>query len=61
MDTGSNYLAFSDDSIEKLIKPHMREKYENAVKSFSEANIKIHEANIILQKEWGLINSLSAT
>ena len=39
----------------------MREKYENAVKSFSEANIKIHEANIILQKEWGLINSLSAT
>ncbi len=28
MDTDSNYFAFSDDSIDKLIKPHMREEYE---------------------------------
>jgi hypothetical protein len=31
MDTDSNYIqyiAFSEDSIEKLIKPHMREEYE---------------------------------
>jgi hypothetical protein len=28
MDTDSNYFAFSEDSIEKLIKPHMREEYE---------------------------------
>jgi len=29
MDTDSNYFAFSEDSIEKLIKPHMREEYDN--------------------------------
>ncbi len=29
MDTDSNYFAFSEDSIEKLIKPEMREEYEN--------------------------------
>jgi hypothetical protein len=29
MDTDSNYFAFSEDSIEKLIKPHMREEYNN--------------------------------
>ncbi len=28
MDTDSNYIAFSEDSIEKLIKPHIREEYE---------------------------------
>ncbi len=28
MDTDSNYFAFSEDSIEKLIKPHVREEYE---------------------------------
>jgi hypothetical protein len=28
MDTESNYLAFSEDSIEKLIKSEMREEYE---------------------------------
>jgi hypothetical protein len=28
MDTDSNYFAFSEDSIDKLIKPHMREEYE---------------------------------
>jgi hypothetical protein len=28
MDTDSNYFAFSEDSIEKLIKPEMREEYE---------------------------------
>jgi hypothetical protein len=28
MDTDSNYFAFSEDNIEKLIKPHMREEYE---------------------------------
>jgi hypothetical protein len=28
MDTDSNYFAFSEDSIEKLIRPHMREEYE---------------------------------
>ncbi len=27
MDTDSNYIAFSEDSIEKLIKPEMREEY----------------------------------
>jgi hypothetical protein len=28
MDTDSNYFAFSEDSVEKLIKPHTREEYE---------------------------------
>jgi len=28
MDTDSNYFAFSEDSIEKLIKPEMRDEYE---------------------------------
>ena len=28
MDTDSNYFEFSEDSIEKLIKPHMRDEYE---------------------------------
>jgi hypothetical protein len=28
MDTDSYYFAFSKDSIEKLINPHMREEYE---------------------------------
>jgi hypothetical protein len=28
MDTDSNYFAFSEDSIDKIIKPHMREEYE---------------------------------
>ena len=28
MDTDSNYFAFSEDSIEKIIKPEMREEYE---------------------------------
>jgi hypothetical protein len=27
MDTDSNYFAFSEDSIEKLIKPEMRHEY----------------------------------
>jgi hypothetical protein len=29
MDTDSNYFAFSEDSIEKLINPEMKEEYEN--------------------------------
>jgi hypothetical protein len=29
MDTDSHFFAFSEDSIEKLIKPEMREEYEN--------------------------------
>ena len=29
MDTDSNYFAFSEDNSEKLIKPEMREEYEN--------------------------------
>ena len=29
MDTDGNYFAFSEDRIDKLIKPHMREEYEN--------------------------------
>jgi hypothetical protein len=28
MDTDSNYFAFSEDRIDKLIKPHMKEEYE---------------------------------
>jgi hypothetical protein len=28
MDTDSNYFAFSEDNIEKLIRPEMREEYE---------------------------------
>ncbi len=28
MDTDRNYFAFSEDSIEKLIKPEMRHEYE---------------------------------
>ena len=40
MDTDSNYFAFSEDSIEKLIKPHMREEYEKDKYDFlpSESN-----------------------
>jgi hypothetical protein len=34
MDTDSNYIAFSEDSIEKLIKPHMRQEYEKDKISF---------------------------
>jgi hypothetical protein len=29
MDTDSNYFAVSEDSIEKIIKPEMREENEN--------------------------------
>jgi hypothetical protein len=29
MDTDSNYFAFSEDSIDKLVKPEVREDYEN--------------------------------
>ncbi len=28
MDADSNYFAFSEDSIEKIIKPHMRKEYK---------------------------------
>jgi hypothetical protein len=28
MDTDSNYFAFSEDNIEKLIRPHMRKEYD---------------------------------
>ena len=40
MDTDSNYFAFSEDSIEKLIKPHMREEYKKDKYNFlpSECN-----------------------
>jgi hypothetical protein len=40
MDTDSNYFAFSEDSIEKLIKPHMRAEYEKDKYNFlpSESN-----------------------
>jgi hypothetical protein len=34
MDTDSNYFALSEDSIEKLIKPEMREDYENEKYNF---------------------------
>ena len=29
MDTDSNYFAFSEDNVDKLINPKMREEYEN--------------------------------
>ena len=40
MDTDSNYFAFSEDSMDKLIKPHMREEYEKDKYNFlpSESN-----------------------
>ncbi len=43
MDTESNYFAFSEDSIDKLIKPHMREEYEKHKYNFlpSESD-KVH-------------------
>ena len=34
MDTDSNYFAFSEDSIEKLIKPEMKEEYEKDKHNF---------------------------
>jgi hypothetical protein len=34
MDTESNYFAFSEESIEKIIKPEMREEYENDKNNF---------------------------
>jgi hypothetical protein len=34
MDTDSNYFAFSEDNIEKLIKPHMRQEYEKEKYNF---------------------------
>ena len=40
MDTDSNYFAFSEDDIEKLIKPELREQYEKEKYNFlpSESN-----------------------
>jgi hypothetical protein len=40
MDTDSNYFAFSEDSIEKIIKPELREEYEKDKYNFlpSESN-----------------------
>ncbi len=40
MDTDSNYFAFSEDNIEKIIKPHMRQEYEKEKYNFlpSESN-----------------------
>jgi hypothetical protein len=32
--TDSNYFAFSEDSNEKIIKPHIREEYEKGKYSF---------------------------
>jgi hypothetical protein len=34
MDTDSNYFEFSEDSIEKLIKPEMRAEYEKVKYNF---------------------------
>ena len=34
MDTDSNYFAFSEDNIEKLIKPELREQYEKEKYNF---------------------------
>ncbi len=34
MDTDSNYFVFSDDSVEKLIRPEMIEEYEKDNYSF---------------------------
>ncbi len=40
MDTDSNYFAFSEDSIEKLIRPEMREEYENYKYNFLHSESK---------------------
>ncbi len=48
MDTDSNYFAFSEDSIEKLIKPHMREEYEKDKYNFWQAlnqNLQFDESS----------------
>ncbi len=34
LDTDSNYFAFSEDSIEKPIKPEMKEEYEKDKNNF---------------------------
>jgi hypothetical protein len=34
LEIGCNYFEFLDDSSEKLIKPHMREEYENDRNNF---------------------------
>jgi hypothetical protein len=43
MDTDSNYFAFSEDSVEELIKPHMREEYEkNKYMFLTSESTKLH-------------------
>jgi hypothetical protein len=40
MDTDSNYFAFSEDSIDKFIEPHMREEYETGKYNFLPSDSK---------------------
>ena len=40
MDTDSDYFAFSEDSIEKIIKPEMRAEYEKDIYNFLPSEIK---------------------
>ncbi len=42
MDTDSNYFEFSEDSIDKLIKPEMREEYEKDKFFFYQENQELH-------------------
>jgi hypothetical protein len=43
MDTDSNNLAFSEDSIEKLVKPEMKEEYENDKYNFLPSESKEYQ------------------
>ena len=47
MDTDSNYFAFSEDSIEKIIKPEMREEYENDKYNFLPSEAKNHTQHLM--------------
>jgi hypothetical protein len=51
MDTDSNYFAFSEDSIDKLIKPHMREEYEK-----DKYNFLPRESRVLIYVDVRLLN-----
>ncbi len=40
MDTDSNFFELSEDSIDKLMKPHMREEYEKDKYNFYQERVK---------------------
>ncbi len=56
MDTDSNYLAFSEDSIEKLIKSEMRDEYEMDKYNFLRSEVVIKTRSHTIEKGMTLRN-----